>query len=206
MKCNILCGHFVHAETFDNAQKAKVKHAKAEEATACSSVSQQQPATVLGSRHDANLSAGGSCDFAPKTHDSQVIPGLPPLPELPFPPTHSTSVQYSSAVVGREGGLHSATVEEVAGKSASISQPCERPPACRKTPTPMIVVTQAKSKKDSALFNPAGLSTSDQSLRVSCYCRHQGRRRILGSRSQNFQMSANATSIQSWDIWFVYRP
>ena len=166
-----------------------MKHAKAEEATACSSVSQQQPATVLGSRHDANLSAGGSCDFAPQTHDSQVIPGLPPLPELPFPPIHSTSVQYSSAVVGREGGLHSATVEEVAGKSASVSQPCERPPACRKTPTPMIVATQAKSKKDSAVFNPAGLSTSD---RVSEYLatadiKAGGGSWVLGARTSECQ-------------------
>lgn len=166
-----------------------MKNAKAEQATACASGSQQQPATVLGSRHNANLFAGGSCDFTPQTHDSQVIPGLPPLPELPFPPTHSTSVQYSSAVVGREGGLHSTTVEEVAGKSASISQPCERPPACRKTPTPTMVATQAKSKNDSTLFNPAGLSTSD---RVSEYLATAGIKAgggswVLGARTSECQ-------------------
>ena len=136
-----------------------MKHANAEQATARSPVSQQQPANVLGSGHDANMSGGRSCDFGPQSHDNQMFPGLPPLPELPFPPTHSTPVQYSSAIAGSEDVLHS---EVVPGKCTSASQPCERLSANVKTPAPLMAETQAEPKKDSVLFNPAGLSWSER--------------------------------------------
>ena len=100
-----------------------------------------------------------------ESHNVLVIPGLPPLPQLPSPPTYSTpTTHYPSSLGGSEGGLCSASCEQEPSKSASLSQPCEKPLGSQRTVKPplSVVTTRREPKMDAVLFNPAGLSKSER--------------------------------------------
>ena len=100
-----------------------------------------------------------------ESHNVLVIPGLPPLPQLPSPPTYSTpTTHYPSSLGGSEGGLCSASCEQEPSKSASLSQPCEKPLGSQRTVKPplSVVTTRREPKMDPVLFNPAGLSKSER--------------------------------------------
>ena len=98
-----------------------------------------------------------------QSHDTVVIPGLPPLPLLPTPPTHTTpTTHYPSSLARSEGGLYSTSGEQATGKSAALSQPCEKPLGSQKTAKPSLPVTHSKPTIDAVLFNPTGLSKSER--------------------------------------------
>ena len=100
-----------------------------------------------------------------QSRDTVVVPGLPPLPLLPTPPTHTTpTTHYPSTLPGNEGGLYSTSREQATGKSATLSQPCEKPLGSQKTVKPSLpmVTTHSKPKIDAVLFNPTGLSKSER--------------------------------------------
>ena len=121
------------------------------------------PATSVGHTHTP---VSGSHE---QSHDTMVIPGLPPLPLLPTPPTHCSPTHYPSALAGSEGGLYSTNGGQATGKSAaSLSQPCEKPLSSQKIVKPSlpVITTHRKPKIDAVLFNPTGLSKSE---RVSEY-------------------------------------
>ena len=99
-----------------------------------------------------------------ESHNVLVIPGLPPLPQLPSPPTHSTPTHYPSSLGGSGGGLYSTSCEQEPGKSSSLSQPCEKSFGSqrRAKPSLSVVTTHSEPKMDAVLFNPAGLSKSER--------------------------------------------
>ena len=108
-------------------------------------------------------SASHTHTSASKSHDVLVIPGLPPLPQLPSPPTHSTPTHYPSSLGGSGGGLYSTSFEQEPGKSVSLSQPCEKSLGSQRTVKPLpVVTTPSEPKMDAVLFNPAGLSKSER--------------------------------------------
>ena len=137
-------------ETFESAQKKpKVKgdETKTEQSTS--------PATSVGHTPVS--------ESHEQSHDTVVIPGLPPLPLLPTPPTHTTpTTHYPSSLAGSEGGLYSTSGEQATGKSAALSQPCEKPLGSQKTVKPSLPVTHSKPTIDAVLFNPTGLSKSER--------------------------------------------
>ena len=137
-------------ETFESAQKKpKVKEDETKTGQSTS------PATSVG-----HTPASESHE---QPHDTVVIPGLPPLPLLPTPPTHTTpTTHYPSSLAGSEGGLYSTSGEQATGKSAALSQPCEKPLGSQKTVKPSLPVTHSKPTIDAVLFNPTGLSKSER--------------------------------------------